>query len=282
MKKFSSLFIFIIVVCQAQTNRFIYMFEYKSDSTAQQYKTDMMALDINPDQVKFYPNNYIINDSLNKNQGRNNKTWNNTLPSLVRARNSYENNRYLYYSLTFFKMTTTDKMKWELKGDVRLTENYKLQKATTEFGGRKWIAWFNADININEGPYTFRGLPGLIFEIEDEDHFFKFTLVENKKLNNTYDTTGFLENFGGQKPFSLTLDQYRKMSLDQFADPMRGMRESFLNSQNSPNNKSTFEISGVKIERVEQFKLFIEDMQERIKKNNNNLERAFIIGYPSK
>jgi GLPGLI family protein len=42
-----------------------------------------------------------------------------------------------------------------------------LQKATN-FGGRLWIiAWFNLEIPINEGPYKFRGLSGLIFEIGD-------------------------------------------------------------------------------------------------------------------
>ena len=282
MKKLSSLFIFMTVVCQAQTNRFIYMFEYKTDSTAQQYKSDMMALDINPDQVKFYPNNNIINDSLNKNLGRNNKTWNNTLPTLVHGRNSFKNSSYIYYNLTFFKMISNDKMNWELKEDIKNVDGYKLQKATTDFGGRKWTAWFNSDININEGPFKFRGLPGLIFEIEDDDHYFKFKLIKNQKLGKTYDSTEFLENFVGQQPFPLTPDKYRKMMLDHYADPLRGMREIFLNSQKSSNNKSTFEFSGVKIERVEQFKPFINDLQERIKKNNNNLERAFIVGYPSK
>ncbi len=47
-------------------------------------------------------------------------------------------------------------------------QNYTLQKATTGFGGRNWTAWFCKDIPFNEGPFKFRGLPGLIFEIQDD------------------------------------------------------------------------------------------------------------------
>ncbi|WP_262892927.1 hypothetical protein [Kaistella flava (ex Peng et al. 2021)] len=33
---------------------------------------------------------------------------------------------------------------------------YKVQKATTTFGGKKWVAYFTRDIPFTDGPYKFR------------------------------------------------------------------------------------------------------------------------------
>lgn len=35
--------------------------------------------------------------------------------------------------------------------------------ATTQFRGLTYTAWFALDIPINEGPWKFHGLPGLIW-----------------------------------------------------------------------------------------------------------------------
>lgn len=48
------------------------------------------------------------------------------------------------------------------------------QKATCNFRGRQWTAWFALDIPISDGPWKFRGLPGLIMEVYDwkyQEHF---------------------------------------------------------------------------------------------------------------
>ncbi len=42
---------------------------------------------------------------------------------------------------------------------------YSCQKATADYGGRHWTAWFASDIAVSEGPYYFHGLPGLILKI---------------------------------------------------------------------------------------------------------------------
>lgn len=39
------------------------------------------------------------------------------------------------------------------------------QKATCDFAGRKWIAWFTTEIPIQDGPYKFYGLPCAYCEI---------------------------------------------------------------------------------------------------------------------
>ena len=65
---------------------------------------------------------------------------------------------------------------WQLAEESEEHMGYNVQKATTSFGGRHWIAWFTPEIPISEGPYKFHGLPGLILKIEDSQKHYAFTL----------------------------------------------------------------------------------------------------------
>ncbi|MFZ1558862.1 MAG: GLPGLI family protein, partial [Saprospiraceae bacterium] len=51
-------------------------------------------------------------------------------------------------------------------------------KATTKYGGRKYLAWFTPEIPVMDGPYVFAGLPGLIVRIKDDQDFYIFEATE--------------------------------------------------------------------------------------------------------
>lgn len=70
---------------------------------------------------------------------------------------------------------------WQLTGEIDTILNYKVQKATSNFGGRSWIAWFCPDIPYNDGPYKFNGLPGLILKVYDSRLHYVFELTSNEK-----------------------------------------------------------------------------------------------------
>lgn len=74
------------------------------------------------------------------------------------------------------------KMNWRILPETAVIGSYKTQKAETEFAGRKWNAWFTQDIPLQEGPYKFSGLPGLIVKVEDTDGHYEFNLKEVKKI----------------------------------------------------------------------------------------------------
>lgn len=92
----------------------------------------------------------------------------------------------LYYTLQiandmFYYVQDKNIFKWNILEATKLISNYKVQKATTTYAGRDYIAWFTTEIPITDGPFKFNGLPGLILEISDteEDYVFNFTGLEN-------------------------------------------------------------------------------------------------------
>jgi GLPGLI family protein len=66
---------------------------------------------------------------------------------------------------------------WNLYDDTLTVAGYLCQKATCKFRGRNYTAWFAADIPINNGPWKFGGLPGLILKVYDADKLYVFECV---------------------------------------------------------------------------------------------------------
>ncbi len=270
----------ILLLCpllfSAQTHRFIYQFQYKPDSLAKEFTKDNMILDINPDDVKFYPYSYAETDSLNIIRGQKRTRWDDQLPAVVRKKSSFENTSLILLN-DFFSLQSTDKMDWKLLDETKIEGQYTLQKATTAFGGRNWMAWFSKDVNLSEGPYKFRGLPGLIFEIEDDKKNFIFKLSKSMKFSKTCETK-FLESFLGQKPIPVTEKIIAKKRLELYNDPLQDIAESFK-SNNSPEN--TFYVSGVQIKSLDQLKGMSDERREMMLRENNPIEIDKAVKYPS-
>lgn len=60
---------------------------------------------------------------------------------------------------------------------------YHCMLATTQFRGRTYTAWFALDIPINDGPWKFHGLPGLILKVEDSKGIFTFNAIGLEWVN---------------------------------------------------------------------------------------------------
>lgn len=202
MRKLTILFLFFAVFAFSQTHRFIYEYQFKTDSTGEKPRKENMVLDINPTETKFYNYQYVVTDSLNKTRGQNSMMWDDETPAIIRQKNSDKNNTYIMID-NLFVLESEDKINWNLSNETKTLGNYTLQKATTKFGGRNWTAWFNKEVNLSEGPYKFRGLPGLIFEISDDKEQHRFVLAKSYKLDKTFDTSAIVENFMGQKPIKI-------------------------------------------------------------------------------
>jgi GLPGLI family protein len=65
-------------------------------------------------------------------------------------------------------------IQWQIETDTATILSYICQKAVADFRGRHFTAWFAPDLPINDGPWKFMGLPGLILAVEDADKYFCF------------------------------------------------------------------------------------------------------------
>jgi GLPGLI family protein len=73
---------------------------------------------------------------------------------------------------------------WNLYDDTLTVAGYLCQKAVCKFRGRNYTAWFAMDIPINNGPWKFGGLPGLILKVYDDDRLYVFECIgiENHRI----------------------------------------------------------------------------------------------------
>lgn len=84
--------------------------------------------------------------------------------------------------------------KWNLVNEQKIIANHKCKKATLNYAGRDWVAWYATEIPVASGSYKFYGLPGLIFNIKDTEGIYEFTINEiktgnfniNSKVNNYF------------------------------------------------------------------------------------------------
>lgn len=70
---------------------------------------------------------------------------------------------------------SVDEMQWTIVEDS--TKNilgYECILGETDYHGRRWKAWFSPEIPVQDGPWKFHGLPGLILLVETDGAPFRF------------------------------------------------------------------------------------------------------------
>lgn len=94
--------------------------------------------------------------------------------------NIFKNNSkniFKKYEMILYKFYSSDYLftaNWELLKQKKEILGHVCENASISFGGRQWTAWYTAEIPIQDGPYKFSGLPGLILEIRSKDNDYEF------------------------------------------------------------------------------------------------------------
>jgi GLPGLI family protein len=79
----------------------------------------------------------------------------------------------------YFILDTLRKMtEWTILQDTTTLLGYKCQKATTNYYGYKYQAWFTTELPFIGGPRNFRGLPGIILDIWNDEYNIRFEAIE--------------------------------------------------------------------------------------------------------
>lgn len=88
-------------------------------------------------------------------------------------------------------------VKYELKDESKVIDNIKVKKAEAQFRGRNYIIWYDPSAKIKGGPWKFTNLPGIAYEIHDDENLFRWTLQKIEKVKSII-----------KNPFSITeIDQ---------------------------------------------------------------------------
>lgn len=179
----------------AQNNRFVYQVTMKPDAENKtDIKTENAYLDISGEKSLFYSENRYKRDSILQ------KAFQGGVGRASINREQMEGLRSnINYSVEKDKSSQTISFKdrigrdiyvyeedrplnWKMSSETTKIGEYKVQKATTDFAGRKWTAWFTTDLPYQDGPYKFGGLPGLIVKVEDDKGEYSFDLMKNYKI----------------------------------------------------------------------------------------------------
>jgi len=82
----------------------------------------------------------------------------------------------------FLYKDSTNDLNWKFTNEKNEILSYPCQKAITFFRGRTYEAWYAESIPINDGPWKFNNLPGLIMKVSDSQNHFIFECVGIEKL----------------------------------------------------------------------------------------------------
>ncbi|WP_077416788.1 GLPGLI family protein [Chryseobacterium sp. JV274] len=229
----------LAVITNAQNQRFIYEYKYVLDSIAKDKpEVEIMLLDVAAKGSKFYSKDSFESDSLMTSAME--KQLQMGVKELdfsgikFKGKISYSVEKvYPDYSVNFFTNLAADeymvqdarKQEWKIYSDKAEIGGFKVQKAIGDFAGRKWTAWFTTDLPIQDGPYKFHGLPGLIVKLEDASHTHSFKLKGNKKLPKGYEWKSTKEKERFNALVTVNETRYRKAFKDYLADPMKSEKQ---------------------------------------------------------
>lgn len=230
MKIKSCLFLlFLFEIFSAQSYKAVYDFKWKPQKNATEYLHEDFALLINENKTS---------DFLSYIKFKNDSTKTKTVKDFKKVGQGSMSFNYKYGESKFNEIVTKNyndkeiqfekqlhdklfvvknncKINWKIDSEKDKFLGYSIQKATTEFGGRKWTAWFSTDIPIQDGPYKFSGLPGLILKITDAENEFIYEMKSITKESNDISE----RNFGVFNIIKLSSEKYQKIWEDYKKQP---------------------------------------------------------------
>ncbi|WP_083862166.1 GLPGLI family protein [Flavobacterium sp. B17] len=269
--------LFFLIMCaslHSQTIRVLYNYQFKSDSLHRENRSsETMALDINPETGStFYSYKKYQQDSISKSENKL-KSDDNAGDNKAKVKffvtkkyPEYISVLYTHIGSTAVNLSSNRKFEWDIRSDKDTLEGYPVQKAILSFQGRQWTAWFTPEIQIQDGPYRFSGLPGLILKIGDNgDHV--FTLIGIKKIKAEKINP---LNFTKKKSIEVNEQQFSKLWNNYKKDPAKDYRLKYSGSQGGLNGN--LNVGGQIISKREVVKKYEEQVKEKIKSENNFIE----------
>jgi GLPGLI family protein len=273
MKHFYIPFIFLLisslVPAQELTDKFKYKATYdlswQIDSTnSESIQNETMVLFIGDKISRFSSEGQYIADSIKeayKDRERTQQSFNEMRSKMpMSALNFYVFKRQNSAQVSFTEKIVKDNyrytqdiddLNWEILPETKEVAGFVAQKAKASFSGRDYTAWFTTEVPISEGPYKFRGLPGLILEISDNNDYYTFKLNGFKELNDEISI-----EFEPEDYLEVSRERFLQIKQEYAENPFIKMENSGITMGFQPGQKEKL----------------LREHREELKKENNPIE----------
>lgn len=231
---------------------FTYLLQYKPNTLNRDYIiSELFSLQISDNKTFFSSVNRLKFDSAFASQF---SQRNGTLDfrSLPQSRSNYliiqtENNTQFYDTVgrTLLSYNSPIIDNWKLINESKVINSVFCKKAEVHYKGRDWTAWYSPEIPFPNGPFKFRGLPGLIIKLTDKTGDYDFEMV--KSVSN--------KNLKG-KIIALNKARYQKAKLVT----KKELSQAWKNSRN--NIKYELESTGTTLYNDQRDKQKIDDTEK--------------------
>ncbi|MFD2551925.1 GLPGLI family protein [Bizionia sediminis] len=120
----------------------------------------------------------------------------------------------------FYVAEKTPRINWKLETETKKIGKFTVNKATGEFRGRIYTAWYTLEVPLPFGPWKLQGLPGLILEAYDKDKemYLYFKSLEYPTDNQT--AIAQIRSYENQLISWKSLDDFKER-LDKMYERMR-------------------------------------------------------------
>jgi len=215
------------------------------DTVTNRLATDTCHLRLNPDVSLFFNQGDFKLDSLRHNDfSKWTEMMSNSLSKKIRngegnftciVQKDFKQKRYTFEDRIsadrFRYVDSIPTYKWEIIKEFKLIAGRKCQKAIMTYMGRNYVAWFEINSNLHDGPWKLCGLPGLILEAYDLKRNYVFTYIDEYPT----DTEMSLPT---SKHYNIDKSTFLKQQTEFYKDPISYMEQNstikikFGNSQN--------------------------------------------------
>lgn len=239
-----------------------YELKMKTDTTNLNYTEEgLFVLSIRDNQSIFYSNSFgnLLNPQRDNKKEEIDPTEISSFYII-----SYKNGKTNHYQPIdgeFYQYEDLESISWNLEDEHKTIDSLTTNKATTSFRGRNWTVWYSLDIPVPEGPYKFKGLPGLVINAssDDGDYFFSLNGIEKNKEELNLPPAAKLTN---REVFLKQIKKYAE-------NPSYSMAQEYMNNDF---DYDVF-IDGKKVNKSEEAKRYNEFVWMFMRNHNNPIEK---------
>lgn len=119
----------------------------------------------------------------------------------------------------YYELEDQANIHWKPSNETKMKNNIKLKKATADFRGRTYTAWYDDSAKFNANPWKFVGLKGIVYEVQDDNGRHTWELIKYEKTNaslkNPFDPAATMVSYRQYPKLRYALSEKLEKALSQ-------------------------------------------------------------------